>query len=143
MRILTIDHGDKKIGLAISDESELLARPLKVLAHRSRAEDARAISQIATVEGAGRIVVGLPKNEDGEEGPQARRVRRWAESLIETCPLPVEFWDESFSTVEAAALRRNKRRGRGASRARSLKHADDAVAAAVILQSYLDARRTP
>lgn len=143
MRILGIDHGERKIGLAISDETELLARPLKVLGHRSRAEDAKAIADLAAAEGAGQIVVGLPRQDDDEEGPQACRARRWAEGLREACGLPVEFWDESFSTAEAAKILQatGSRLRRGRRRGKTTPRPDDAIAAAVMLQGYLDARR--
>jgi putative Holliday junction resolvase len=136
MRILAIDHGDCKIGLAISDETALIARPLTVLAHRSAADDAAEIAGLAGREAVGRIVIGLPLDSDGKEGHHARRVRRWAEALQQATALPVEFWDESFSTAQASELG-SKRKARG----RHRPAADDAVAAAVILQEYLDARR--
>ncbi len=145
VKILAVDHGDRKIGLAISDELGLVARPLTVVLHRSRAEDARAVARLAASERAGRIVVGLPLDDAGEEGYHAQRVRRWAGALNEVCDLPVEFWDESHSTAGATAVLRRKRRGRrrAAGQRPPAGGPDDAVAAAVILQSYLDAHRTP
>jgi putative pre-16S rRNA nuclease len=137
MRILAIDHGERKIGLAISDETGLVARPLTTLVHTARAADAEAVARLAAAEGAGRIVVGLPLDSDGAEGHQARRVRRWAEALGAACPLPVEFWDESHSTADALSIRRKTGHRRPAPAG------EDAVAAAVILQNYLDAHRTP
>ena len=134
MRILSIDHGDKKIGLAICDESETVARPLKVLIHKSRADDAGAVAEIARAEGAEKIVIGLPRDDDGAEGHQARKVRRWAEALGEVCQLPIDFWDESYSTAEASSIQR------ASGKRRKKSEPDDAIAAAVILQSYLDAR---
>ena len=142
MKILGIDPGARKIGLAISDETGLVARPLIVLTHRSRAEDAQAVARVAAAEGAGRIVVGSPLEADGAEGPRARRVRRWAGALDEACGLPVEFWDESFSTASANALLEETGRGWDGRR-RSTRNPEDAIAAAFILQSYLDAHRTP
>ena len=147
MRILGVDHGERRIGLAISDESELLARPLTVLIHRSRVQDASAIAALAAAEGAGRIVVGLPVSPSASagEGSQARRVRRWAAALGEAFPMPIEFWDESHSTAEAAAIRGDatghRARRRRRRKAVHAQEAEDAVAAAVILQSYLDAHR--
>jgi putative Holliday junction resolvase len=143
MRILGIDHGERKIGLALSDETALLARPLTILAHTSAAEDAAAIARIAAAENAGRIVVGLPLDSDGREGHQARRVRRWAEVLRDAAGLPLEFWDESFSTATVAAYgKANKsRRKKGRASGKAAPAGDDAAAAAVILQDYLDAQR--
>jgi putative Holliday junction resolvase len=143
-RILAIDHGVRKIGLALSDETGLVARPLTVLIHRSAAEDAAAIARLAEAEGVSRIVVGLPLDDDGEAGPRARRVRRWAEAVQQQCQLPLDYWDESFSTSTVAGESRRRRRShsrRSAGRAAS--GADDAEAAAVILQEYLDAHREP
>jgi len=139
VKILAIDHGARKIGLAISDESGLVARPLTILPHRSRVEDAQAVARLAAAEGVGLVVVGLPLGAEGESGPQSHRVRRWAEALREACSLPLEYWDESHSTQQAAAIRRQT----GKRRQRAGQADDDAVAAAVILQNYLDAHRTP
>jgi putative Holliday junction resolvase len=143
-RLLGIDHGARKIGLALSDETGLVARPLSILIHRSAAEDAAAIARLAEAEGVSRIVVGLPLDDDGEEGPRARRVRRWAEAVQQQCKLPLDYWDESFSTstVAGEGRRRRKSHSRG-SAGRAASGADDAEAAAVILQEYLDAHRQP
>ena len=130
MRILAIDHGDSRIGLALSDETGLIARPLQIVKHTSRQADAEAIAAIAAAQNVERIVIGLPLDDDGRAGHQARKVQRWAEGLRRATKIPIEFWDESFSSKEAAGSRKKKRRG----------EPDDARAAAVILQSYLDAR---
>jgi putative Holliday junction resolvase len=142
LKVLAIDHGERKIGLAVSDELGLIARPLTILIHRSRAEDAQAVADLAAAEGAARIVVGLPLDAEGREGHQARLVRRWAEGLREACSLPVEFWDESLTTAAAADIRRETGARKPRRRAGSRGDGDDAVAAAVLLQSYLDAHRT-
>jgi putative Holliday junction resolvase len=136
MRILAIDHGERNIGLAISDETGLVARPLTVLTHRSANKDAAEIAGLAAREAAAKIVIGLPLDSEGQEGHQARRVRRWAEALQKTSPIPVEFWDESFSTARAAASGSGRK-----SRRRQRARADDDLAAAAILQEYLDAQR--
>lgn len=134
-RILGIDHGERRIGLAVSDETGLLARPLKVLEHRSADADAAEIARVAEAEHVSRIVVGLPLDGDGAEGHQARRVRRWAGALQPASSLPIDFWDESDSTIRAIALRPRKRKSG------SYPASEDAEAAAVMLQDYLDARR--
>jgi putative Holliday junction resolvase len=126
--VLAVDPGEARIGLAISDATQTIARPLEVLRHTSRAADAESILERAVRHGAGAIVIGLALDSEGEVGPQARRAVRLAGALRERTSLPVETWDESNSTQSA---RRNK-------------HDDpllDARAAAVILQEYLDARR--
>lgn len=125
-RVLAVDPGSVRIGLALSDPGGSIARPLDVLAHRSRAEDARAIAARALAEGAARIVVGVALDRQGEPGPAARRALRLIEALRACSDLPVEPWDESDSTraaVEAGG-----------------QAPLDARAAAVVLQGYLDAQ---
>jgi putative holliday junction resolvase len=127
--VLAIDPGEARIGLAISDPTGTIARPLEVVRHTSRAVDVQAILARAARHGAGAIVVGIALDSEGEIGPQARRGVRLAEALRERTDLPVESWDESGST-EAA-----RRGGRDDPML-------DARAAAVILQEYLDARNS-
>ena len=125
-RVLSVDPGEARLGLAVSDPSRTIARPLKVLRHVSRTKDAQAIVEIARQEGAEAIVVGVAYDSRGEVGPQARRAQRLA-AAIRAAGFPrVDTWDESGSTEAALALR-------GADEML------DARAAAVILQSYLDA----
>ncbi len=126
-RILAVDPGEVRIGLAVSDPSGTIARPLKVLRHRSRPADAAAIVQVAEGEGVQAILVGVALNAEGEVGPQARRALRLVEALRGISPLPVLTWDESGSTQ---AVRRRGRRD----------DMLDARAAAAILQEYLDAQ---
>jgi putative Holliday junction resolvase len=126
--VLAVDPGEVRIGLAISDPTQTIARPLEVVRHVSRAADAQAILERAARHGADTIVIGLALDSEGEVGPQARRAVRLAGALRELTPLNVETWDESGSTI---AARRNKRDD----------PLLDARAAAVILQEYLDARR--
>jgi len=126
-RVLAVDPGEARIGLALSDELGVVARPLFVLRHRSREADARAILRIAIEHRASQVVVGLALDGEGLEGPQARRALRLVEVMQELSDVPVTTWDESGSTV--AALE-----GHGA------ESMLDARAAAVILQDYLDAK---
>jgi putative Holliday junction resolvase len=126
--VLAVDPGEVRIGLAISDPTRTIARPLEVLRHASRMADAKAILEHATRHGAQTIVVGLALDAEGEVGPQARRAMRLAEALRELSPLTVETWDESGSTQAAR-------------RDRPDDPLLDARAAAVILQDYLDAIR--
>lgn len=134
MRILAVDPGEKRHGLALSDPSATLARPLAVIQHVSRPVDAAAIAQTAADQDAGRIVVGQTFGLDGKPDLSGRRAARLAAAIRAQTDLPVELWDESHTTQEARAAQielgapRRKRRG----------HLDD-LAAAVILQSYLDA----
>lgn len=131
MRVLGIDHGDVRIGLALSDESNLIARPLQVLKHVARDADAQAVIRIALEKKAQLIVVGLPVDDEGAVGYQARKVKRWAEGLSRLTEIAIEFWDESFSSAEADALTPSRQRD----------SANDARAAAVMLQNYLDSHR--
>ena len=134
MSILGVDPGSKRIGLAVSDSSGSIANPLTVIEHVSRPLDAAAIAQIASDQKAKRIIVGQSLDEQGQPTLEGRRAARLAAALRSQTDLPVELWDESFSTQEARAARiamgapKSKRRGHM-----------DALAATVILQSYLDA----
>ena len=135
-RLLALDVGERRIGVAVSDPTGTLARPLKTIVRASRRADFQAIAQVVDDCAATRIIVGLPLSLDGTEGPQARQVRRYAERLAQAVSVPIEFWDERYSSMVATEIlrvkgkHRDRRQGRGAI---------DAAAAAVVLQSYLDA----
>ncbi len=133
-RILGVDPGEKRIGIAISDPTGTIANPFTVIEHRARALDAAVIAQIARDEGVEQIVVGCPYDSDGSVGPQARKSERMAVAIREQIELPVVLWDESGSTQEAQAARF----ALGARRSRRAGHLDD-LAATFILQSFLDA----
>ncbi|MCX6027404.1 MAG: Holliday junction resolvase RuvX [Chloroflexi bacterium] len=132
-RILAVDPGQRRLGIALSDETGSVARPLLVLPHHSLSEDAERIVALARAHSAGLVLVGLALDSEGEAGPQARKGLRLMKAIREQSDLQVEACDESFSTQAAAGARGT----RGASRARQ-KEALDAVAAAFILQEYLD-----
>jgi putative Holliday junction resolvase len=134
MRVLAVDHGEKRIGLAISDPTGTIANPLTVVKHVSRAVDAAQVATIAAEGGAGLIVVGQSFDEDGQPNLAGRRAARFAEALKDQTDIPIQMWDESFSTQEARAARIHM----GVSRKRRAGHLDQ-IAATVILQSYLDA----
>ena len=137
MRVLALDLGSKTIGCAVSDEEAVIATPLRTLSRRGGAVDREAVAQVAREVGAEALVIGLPAELSGREGPAALRVRRFGEALAATLGLAVHYWDERFSTVAAeralleANMGRKQRRG-----------VVDHVAAALILQTFLDARRT-
>lgn len=133
MRVLGIDPGEKNIGVAISDLTGTIANPLTIVRHKSRAIDAAAIIHIAETKQAGRIVIGQSFDEDGKPTPQGRSAARLAEAIRALTHLPVELWDESDSTQVARAARL----AMGVSRKQRKGHLDE-IAAAVILQSYLD-----
>jgi len=133
-RLLALDLGERRIGVAISDPTRTVARPLVTIDRASKQEDVDAINELVDEHSVSRIVVGLPLSLDGSEGPQARSVRRYAEFLSNALVMPIDFWDERYSTVEAGEILRTKKRrkkGRGEV---------DAMAAALILQAYLDAK---
>lgn len=136
MRILGLDVGDKRIGVAMSDPEGILASSLMVLKRVGKKRDAWAIVKLVEEHGIERIVVGLPLRADGSEGEQAKKVREFAEAVSARTRVPVEYWDERFTTVEAERLMREAGRGPAARRAWV-----DAVSAAVILQGYLDSEK--
>ena len=134
MRYLALDLGGKRIGVAVGGDDSGLARPLAILKRRSRAEDFARIAALVAQEGAEALVVGLPLNMDGSRGPQALWAEQYAQALAEHLGLPLHLWDERLTSEEAGAiLAASGRRRRG-------EPLDD-VAAAVILQDFLDARR--
>lgn len=140
MRALCLDVGSKTIGLALGDESGMLATPLEVLARAGHERDAETVLARVASHGVDQLVVGLPLELDGSEGHRARLVLRFV-AVLERCiaarglTLPIATWDERFSTAAAertlleADVSRRKR-----------KHTIDALAAQFILQGWLDAR---
>jgi len=137
MRILAVDHGEKRIGLALSDPTATIASPLKVIKHVSRLLDAAQVAALAAENEAGLIVVGQSYDEDGNPNLAGRRAGRFAEELRSQTNIPIEMWDESHSTQIARAARIEL----GVSRKKRAGHQDE-FAAVVILQSYLEAKRT-
>ena len=136
MRILAVDHGEKRIGLAVSDTTATIATPLKVIEHTSRAIDAAQVADLAMQNDVTLIVVGQSFDEEGKPNPAGRRAGRFADELKNQTDIPIELWDESFSTQDARAARIEL----GVSRKNRSGH-QDAFAAVVILQSYLEAHR--
>jgi putative Holliday junction resolvase len=136
-RWLGIDYGRRRIGVAVSDPGETIASPATTLEAAGNApDDARRVLQWAAEHDAAGIVVGLPINMDGSLGPQAKLSQDFAEQLRQLGDLPVELWDERLSSFQADELMH----AAGLSPARQKKRRD-ALAAQVILQSFLDARR--
>jgi putative Holliday junction resolvase len=137
MRILAVDPGSKRIGLALSDLTGTIATSLKVLDHVSRIVDASAVADLAASYDAGLIVVGQSYGDDGQPSYEGRRAGRFAEALRAITPIPIVFWDEAFTTSDARATRLRM----GASRKNRSGHLDS-LAAAILLQSYLDAEKS-
>lgn len=137
-RVLGIDFGERRVGIAVSDPSGLIARSWGIVLRTSTEQVAERVAQIAGELDVGTILLGLPFDMQGQEGYQARRVRRFADALAQKVSIPIVYWDESLTSVDAAEIlrERGERRSR---RARPV----DAVAAAVLLQSYLDRKPSP
>jgi len=136
MRILAVDHGEKRIGLALSDPTATIASPLKIVRHTSRLIDAALVAELAMQHEVGLIVVGQSYDEDGNPNPAGRRAGRFADELRNQTQIPIVMWDESHSTQVARAARIEL----GVSRKKRAGHQDE-FAAVVILQSYLEAMR--
>lgn len=134
MRILAVDPGERHLGLAVSDPSGLIDRPLTTLTHQSRAADAERIAAVAAEQAAALILIGYALDAEGRPGPQARHAEKLAEAVRARTTLPVIMHDESYSSLTAEAAMR------AAGRKRKARRQDiHGVAAAAILQSYLDA----
>ena len=135
-RLLGLDVGSKTIGLALSDTTLTVASPLETIRRGKFASDAERIRRIVAEQGIGGLVVGLPINMDGSEGPRCQSVRQFAKNLLERLALPLAFWDERLSTaaVTRTLIEADMSRKR---RAETI----DKLAAAYILQGALDAAR--
>ena len=140
-RLLGLDLGEKTIGVAISDRGRKVASPLETIRRSKFTKDAEALARICAEREVGGLVLGLPVNMDGSEGPRCQSVRQFAANLVELAgfALPVAFWDERLSTmavervlIDEADMSR-KRRG----------EVVDKMAAAYILQGALDALANP
>lgn len=137
MRTLGLDVGEKRIGVALSDPGGVLASPLTVITEVGEQAALKAIRDLCSQHEVQRIVVGLPRSMDGTIGKQAEKVQAFSRRLSEFIQLPVDTWDERLSTVAAERAMADagvKRVGRRERR--------DAVAAALILQGYLDRAQT-
>jgi putative Holliday junction resolvase len=139
MRILAVDPGEKRLGIALSDPTGTIANPMTVVHHISRIVDAAAIADLARSHQVDLILIGQALGADGEPTPQSRRAVRLAEMVRSQINLPVELWDESGSTAAARSARVTLgiKAGKNRMRRKYLAHLDD-IAATVILQSYLD-----
>jgi len=136
MRFMAIDHGDKRTGIAVSDRDETLASPHSVIETQNESYLAECIARLAGKESVDAIVMGLPLNMDGSEGPRAKRVRVFAKMLSLLVSVPIHFHDERLSSYIAEDLFL----GHDLTR-KDKKKRLDAVAAASILQSFLDKRK--
>lgn len=135
-RVLALDVGSKRIGMAVSDELRLLARGLETLSRQSKRSDLERIGQIAKELDVGEIVVGHPVRMGGEASAQTVKVTSFAEELRAHCGLPVRLWDERLTSVEAEQVLGKRTVQRHIADRKS--GAADRLAAVLILQSYLD-----
>lgn len=136
MRILAVDHGEKRIGLALSDPTATIASPFKVIEHVSRLLDAAQVANLAAENEVGLIVVGQSFDEEGKPNLAGRRAAKFADALKSQTEIPVELFDESFSTQDARAAVIEM----GVSRKKRAGH-HDSLAAVVILRSYIESHK--
>src|SRR5262245_14112175 len=134
MRILALDHGTKRIGVAISDELKMIAQPLEFIPAEPIADAFDRLRTILAEKPAELILVGLPRNMDGTYGPAAEKVRAFIEQLRQAVAIPIRTWDERLTSAQA-----NRVMVQGNVRRDQRKEKVDAVAAAILLQSFLDA----
>lgn len=133
MRVLGLDVGEKTVGVAVSDPLGLTAQGVEVIRRSTIQQDLQRLTELVNKYQVEQIIVGMPRRTDGSYGPEAEKVREFAQQLAETISVPIEFWDERFSTAAAERIllegdvSRTKRR-----------KVVDKVAASVILQGYLD-----
>lgn len=136
MRVVGLDVGKVRVGVAVSDELLLTAQGLETIKRKNLKEDLRRLKELFTTLNAERVVVGLPKNMNGTLGPQAQEVLRFVDEMKRAIPLPITLWDERLTTVaaERALLQADLPRARR-------KRLKDKLAAVLILQNYLDSQR--
>lgn len=137
MRILGLDVGDVRIGVALCDETQTLATGILTLTRVGPRKDVQAIRDVVRDREVGKVVVGIPWRLDGSLGLQGEKVMAFVDALRRSVPVPVETWDERFTTVVA-----DERLAEAGVRRRERKSRIDRAAAAVMLQGYLD-QRTP
>jgi putative holliday junction resolvase len=138
MRAFGLDVGTRTVGGALSDELGITAQALTTLRRAGLRSDLAALRQLAEAHDVTSAVVGLPLNMDGSEGPSAARSRAFGQALAKALDVPVQYWDERLSTVAAhRALRESDLSGK------RRREVVDQVAAALILQGWLDAQRPP
>ncbi len=132
-RSLGLDIGDKRIGVALSDPEGILASPLTIINCKGDTADVEAITDIISQQEVKQVIVGLPRSMDGSLGKQAEKVKAFTQKLCSHTEVPVDFRDERLTTVSAKRLMRAANAKKTKSKARY-----DAIAAALILQGYLD-----
>ncbi len=135
MRILALDHGTKRIGVAVSDELQLIAQPLEYIPAAPLTDAVARIQQLVKEKEVELILVGMPRNMDGTYGPAADKVREFIETLKPHVNAPLRTWDERLTSAQA-----NRFLIQGNVRREKRKEKVDKTAAAILLQSFLDSR---
>jgi putative holliday junction resolvase len=137
VRILALDYGTKRIGVAISDELKLIAQPIEFIPAEPFLEFLNRLKDLLREKEVELIVVGLPRNMDGSYGPASLKVKEFVVVLEEALSIPIKTWDERLTSVQA-----NRLLIQGGVRRQNRKQQVDKMAAAILLQSYLDSRTT-
>ncbi|HHE37509.1 MAG TPA: Holliday junction resolvase RuvX [Candidatus Cloacimonetes bacterium] len=134
-RIMGIDYGEVRIGIALSDPLQIISRPYKVL---TNSDDSLFVelNEIIKLENVGKIILGLPLNLEGKDSQKTLEVRKFAEELEKKVPVPVEFFDERYTTVEANEALKNMGKD-----PRESRKVIDKIAASLILRSYLENKK--
>ncbi len=136
MKILAVDYGDVRTGLAVCDRTETLASPVGIIEEKSMAKTAEKIVYASREYDVRMVVIGLPVNMDGTEGPRAKKSRKLGDMLVNLLDIPVEYWDERNTTISAETLLSDS-----GVYGKKRKEVLDAVAAAVLLESFMEYRR--
>jgi putative Holliday junction resolvase len=133
MRILALDHGTKRIGVAVSDETKTIAQPLEYIPAEPYADFLERLKKLLVEKEVELILIGMPRNMNGTYGPAAEKVNAFVSALKTTVTLPIKLWDERLTSTIAnrILIQGNVRRG-------ERKEKVDKMAAAILLQSYLD-----
>jgi putative Holliday junction resolvase len=134
MRILALDHGTKRIGVAVSDELKMIAQPLEFVPAEPFADFLARLKEILREKEVELILIGMPRNMDGSYGPAALKVQEFMAALRGAITIPIKAWDERLTSVQA-----NRLLIQGNVRREDRKQKVDKMAAAILLQSYLDA----
>src|ERR1051325_5594931 len=133
MRILALDHGTKRVGIAISDELKMIAQPLEYIAPEPFTDFAERLKQIIREKEVELILIGMPRNMDGSYGPAALKVQEFIAVLKDKVAVPIKTWDERLTSAQAQRFLIQ-----GGVRRQDRKQKVDKTAAAILLQSYLD-----
>jgi putative Holliday junction resolvase len=134
MRILALDHGTVRIGVALSDELKMIATPLEFIPAEPAADALTRLKDLVHEKGVETIIIGMPRNMDGSFGPAAEKVREFITTLKTIITIPIRTWDERLTSTQA-----NRMLIAGGVRREKRKEKVDGMAAAILLQSYLDA----